>query len=105
MNIDLSNFNVKTDTLQTEDYKLLKSKNVNTIYKFLQYIIDYGVINDSIEFKHKRTDIDNIHYITFKDFKDLYTEYQEENYPEQPFKYKDLYIKQLCPICYRYCWQ
>ena len=95
MNIDLSNFNVKTDTLQTEDYKLLKSKNVNTIYKFLQYIIDYGVINDSIEFKHKRTDIDNIHYITFKDFKDLYTEYQEENYPEQPFKYKDLYIKQL----------
>lgn len=95
MSIDLSNFNVKTETLQTEEYLLAKSKNVNTIYKFLQYIIDYDIINDNDVFKQKQTDRESIHYITFKDFKELYTEYQEENFPDQLFKYKDLYIKQI----------
>ena len=95
MNIDLSNYDVKNELLQTEDYLLLKSKNINTIYKYLQHLIEDDVMTQSPEFIEKDIDNQTVHFITFKDFKELYTTYQEENFPDLEFKYKDLYIKQL----------
>ncbi len=94
MEIDLSNYCPDKSAPQTEEYKLMKEKNNIPLYPFICELYENQKLDDF--YTDKKT---NKYYISFKDFKNKYLEFLDNNNLTPDYKIKDTWIKQKLSTC------
>jgi hypothetical protein len=92
MEIDLTDFCPDKSSPVTDEYKILKSKNNVPLYDFIIEIFENKKFDNFYINK-------NNYYITFKNLKQKYIEYLQENDIIPEFKIKDGWIKSSLDIC------